>query len=216
MQEGKSRLGGGPVLACTLFFMLMTCFGCATLDKDECINADWFSIGLEDGAKGRKASHIGEHRKACAKHGVSPDFAVYERGRQQGLEEYCTPRNGYYQGNAGRRYNGACPAHLEAAYLRALNQGRDVYNYAKQVEHQQRDLKKQYQLLDAIEQDIADSEDQLVKPGVSPKRRRQLLEELRMLEDDQKAMLNDIADAEHTLEDMQEHLQKLRAQNPYP
>jgi hypothetical protein len=29
--------------------------GCATRDKDECGTADWYAIGLEDGARSKKA-----------------------------------------------------------------------------------------------------------------------------------------------------------------
>ena len=27
--------------------------GCATLNKNECLRADWYAIGLEDGARGQ-------------------------------------------------------------------------------------------------------------------------------------------------------------------
>ncbi len=204
-----------PAVVLFLFTGLMVLTGCATLDKDECLNADWFSIGYEDGAKGYKASRISSHRKACAKHGIAPDFTTYERGRQEGLGEWCTPRKGYQLGVNGRQYNGVCPKHLETAFVRALNQGRDVYIYAAQVSKQQHDLKKMYADLNALEMDLADLEDELVKPGVSPRRRRQLLGEIRAREDDQSAMLNDITDMEKTIADMQNHLESLRAQNPY-
>ncbi len=216
MQQPMYKFSRRTAAIAFLIFSLTALAGCATLDEDECRNADWFSIGLEDGARGYPASHISQHRKACAKYGIAPDFATYEQGRQKGLEEYCTPRNGYARGNAGKRYNGSCPKHLEAAYIRALNQGRDVYNYAGSVKKQEQELQKQHDILEAIEKDIADTEEELVRPGVSPQRRRQLLDELRHLEEDQKSMLTDIADMEHTLEGMEERLARMRARNPYP
>lgn len=215
MEMQQNRRWCSPAMTIILVLGLMAFFGCATLDKDECLNADWFSIGYEDGAKGYKASRISSHRKACAKHGIAPDFTTYERGRQKGLGEWCTPRKGYQLGLNGRHYNGVCPKHLETAFVRALNQGREVYNYAAQVTKQEHDLKKMHADLDALEMDLADMEDELVRPGVSPRRRRQLLGEIRALEDDQSAMLNDIADMEKTIADMQNHLEGLRAQNPY-
>lgn len=215
MKIRQFRKWGSAALAVIMCIGVLTLYGCATLGKDECLNADWFSIGVEDGARGKQASYISKHRKACAKHGVAPDFAVYEKGRQKGLEEYCTPRNGYRQGKAGRQYNGVCPQPMEAAFVEALNRGRDLYLYSKQVNIQKNEVQNKYRLLDDIERDLADAEDELVAPGVSPMRRRQLLDEVRMLEADQRAMLNDIADAEQTLGDMQQHLNSLHAQNPY-
>lgn len=35
--------------------------GCATLDKDECRTADWYAIGLEDGARGRAIERLGSN-----------------------------------------------------------------------------------------------------------------------------------------------------------
>ena len=62
--------------------------GCATLDKDECAAADWYAIGLEDGARGRAVERLGDHRRACAKHKVVPDPARYVAGRNEGLKSF--------------------------------------------------------------------------------------------------------------------------------
>ena len=37
-------------IAFSLVFLLP---GCASLNREECVSADWFAIGLEDGARGR-------------------------------------------------------------------------------------------------------------------------------------------------------------------
>lgn len=189
--------------------------GCATLDKDECVNADWQSIGYEDGARGYKTSRIANHRKACAKHGIAPDFDRYERGRLKGLEEWCTPRNGYRQGLGGKGYSGACPEPLEGTFLKAYTYGKDVRAYASTIQRQEHDLKKMVTELDAMDQELGAMEDELVSPGVSPRRRRQLLGEIRQLEEDQKFLLNDINDMELALDDMQVHLNRLKSENPY-
>ena len=76
-------------------------------------NADWYSIGYVDGARGYPASKIGEHRRACAEYSVRPDFGRYDEGRIAGLVEYCNPRNGYWLGTKGALYNGVCPKNLE-------------------------------------------------------------------------------------------------------
>jgi outer membrane murein-binding lipoprotein Lpp len=189
--------------------------GCATLDKDECLNADWQSIGYEDGARGYKTSRIANHRKACAKHGIAPDFDLYERGRLRGLEEWCTPRNGYRQGLGGKGYSGACPEQLEPTFLKGYTYGKDVRAYAATIQRQERDLKKMLTELDAMDQELAAMEDELVSPGVSPRRRRQLLGEIRQLEADQNLLINDINAMELALDDMQAHLNRLKSENPY-
>lgn len=47
---------------------------CASMSKDECLNANWKTIGYEDGSLGRPETTIQAHRKACAKINVTPDL----------------------------------------------------------------------------------------------------------------------------------------------
>ena len=47
---------GGKILILTL---LATVTGCASLDKHECLNADWRTLGFQDGARGKVADVIG-------------------------------------------------------------------------------------------------------------------------------------------------------------
>ncbi len=190
-------------------------YGCATLDKAECINADWKSIGFEDGARGYKGSHIGRHRKACAQHGVAPDHDLYEAGRQQGLLEWCTPHNGYRLGTQGKHYNGVCPNTLAARFMEALDQGRAVNAYGKELKKQEGQLKKMVVELDAMDEDIKAMEAELVRDDVSPRRRMKLLNEIRHLEEDQRYLMNDIEDMEQTLDDMRNNLTRMRADNPF-
>ena len=59
--------------------------GCASMSGQECMVADWQAIGYEDGVRGSTADRIGNHRKACAKHGIAPDLQAYQKGRDAGL-----------------------------------------------------------------------------------------------------------------------------------
>ena len=68
------------------FFLLLLVSGCASLDKDECLHANWYAIGLEDGARGRSVERLGDHRRACAKHNVAPSAERYVAGRNEGLK----------------------------------------------------------------------------------------------------------------------------------
>ena len=72
------------------------------MSEQECAATDWRTVGYEDGVAGRSGDNIGQHRKACAKHGVSPDLTLYQAGRNDGLREYCQPANGFRAGADGR------------------------------------------------------------------------------------------------------------------
>ena len=101
--------------------------GCASMSADECMLSDWSAVGYEDGARGYMSDRFGQHRKACAKHGVSVDFQAYQSGREQGLAEFCQPGRGFTHGVNGGRYNGVCSAELEAEFVEAYNVGYQLY-----------------------------------------------------------------------------------------
>ncbi len=82
--------------------------GCASMSGDECMTSDWSAIGYEDGSRGYTTDRMSKHRKACAKHGVTPDFTAYQSGRDQGLVEYCQPSRGFNVGSNGGSYQGVC------------------------------------------------------------------------------------------------------------
>ncbi|MGI9284122.1 MAG: DUF2799 domain-containing protein [Pseudomonadales bacterium] len=151
------------------------------MNQSECLTADWQAVGYEDGARGQPLSFIGKHRKACAKHGVAPDMAKYDAGRHAGLQEFCTPGNGFSQGRSGKPLRGVCPTNLAIDYNRAYQQGRRIYVAAASVRTIQNDIEKQETHLADIEQRIADTEEQLVSDGLQSHTRRELLDELKAL-----------------------------------
>lgn len=190
--------------------------GCASMGKDECLQADWQTIGYEDGARGYPGTRIGVHRKACAKHGVAPDMAAYEAGRQKGLEEWCTPRNGYRLGLKGHRYNGICPESLESPYIEAMGRGRAVYGYEKQVKKARQELKEMHEGLEAMDAGLQAMEAELVSDDTTPRRRLRLLGEMRDMEAERELYLNDINDMEDQVADMQVNLNRMKEASPYP
>jgi hypothetical protein len=58
-------------------------------------------------------------------------------------------------------------------------------------------------------------EAELVGNGASPRRRKALLEEMRLREQDRRLLLSDIAALEKTIEDMRDNLEQMKARNPY-
>lgn len=107
--------------------------GCATMSGDECMTSDWSAIGYEDGAYGYTMDRMSKHRKACAKHGVTPDLGAYQSGRDQGLVEYCQPGRGFNVGANGGSYNGVCHVNLEGDFLDAYNTGRHLHTLRSNV-----------------------------------------------------------------------------------
>ena len=63
--------------------------GCNSMSAQECQSTDWRTVGYEDGVNGFAGDRIGRYRNACSEHGVTPDLAQYQAGRDQGLTEFC-------------------------------------------------------------------------------------------------------------------------------
>ena len=115
------------VSAMTMLGLLLAACSSSTMNRDECMAVDWRTVGYEDGVAGRAGDRIGEHRKACAEYGVTPNLAAYQAGRAEGLREYCQPHNGYRYGAEGRAYYGACPADLAQPFVEAYDAGHELY-----------------------------------------------------------------------------------------
>jgi len=111
--------------------LLVLAAGCATLDKNECLRADWYAIGLEDGARGQAVERLGDHRRACAEHGVTPQTERYLAGRTEGLKSYCTYEKGYSVGRSGQSYAGVCPA---GNFVPGYQRGKEIYDLQRRLD----------------------------------------------------------------------------------
>jgi hypothetical protein len=143
-----------------LAIVLGSLSGCATMSSDECMASDWSAIGYEDGARGYTTDRFGQHRKACAKHGVTADFSAYQNGRDQGLIEYCRPNRGFRVGSNGGNYNGVCNVNMEADFLDAYNAGYHLYTLRRNVNRATSSIQSKENELDRIE-------DKLLRNGVA-------------------------------------------------
>ncbi len=155
--------------------------GCATMSSDECLTVDWTTIGYEDGVRGYAADRIGKHRKACAKHGVTPDFAAYQSGRDQGLVEYCQPSRGFNIGSSGGRYNGVCSVDLEADFLDAYNAGYHLYTLKSNVNRENSAIHSKEHELGQIDEEILEKELALISDATTTEERIALLLDLKAL-----------------------------------
>lgn len=113
-----------PTFKLTITIILLgTLSACASLSKSECNTANWQQIGYEDGSQGKKSTRLQAHRKACAKHNVTPNSEDYDQGYQKGIKVYCTYDKGLLAGKRGRNTNAVCPADTDyqTGYQEGLN-----------------------------------------------------------------------------------------------
>ena len=111
---------------------------CATLTKQECVVGDWQAIGYNDGVAGYYSDRLASHAKACAKTSVTPDYQLWERGRQLGLKQYCTVTSAYNVGRRGRKLNNVCPIALASSLQVANQKGLDHYTLDSQLDKDRR------------------------------------------------------------------------------
>jgi len=155
--------------------LIASFLGCATLSRNECLEADWFEIGRKDGIIGKPRALFQKHIDACIKHGISPNRNAYHEGRDAGLSIYCTENNGFEQGRRGKTYQYVCPPDLEPEFLNGFNQGREIYKYESKVASLERRLKE-------IEKQIEDKKKKLYSSKLSDEKRATSRSEIKSLE----------------------------------
>lgn len=151
------------------------------MNKDECLTVDWRTIGYEDGAAGYSGDRIGQHRKACAKHGVTPDLATYQAGRDAGLREYCVPQNGFRLGAQGSSYGGMCPSDLDDAFSSAYESGRHLYILRSRVENASHRLNSKRAELEEVEEELAHQSAVVVSSESTKEQRAQAVVDVKQL-----------------------------------
>lgn len=152
--------------------------GCASLSKSECLAADWYDVGVRDGANGRPEEYIIEHAQACQRVAVAPDRERWLAGRERGLARYCTVRNGYAVGSAGGAFNEVCFAGGELEFRRGWELGSRMHalqSRINELERQSREVESRLRRADKP----ADDEDHL---ALSDRERADLRRRLRDLE----------------------------------
>ena len=116
------------------FAMFASLSGCASLSKNECLNANWEDIGIRDGADGRPEEYLIQHSKACAKVAVVPDRGAWTHGREKGLERFCVPYRAYQIGEYGGGFDAAiCRQFDQDRLIAAYEHGREVNRLAGEL-----------------------------------------------------------------------------------
>ncbi|WP_163832684.1 DUF2799 domain-containing protein [Spartinivicinus ruber] len=158
--------------------LLISLTACSVMSREECLTADWYTVGYADGADGRPPSRIGDYRQDCAEYGVRPDLDNYRLGHRSGLDRYCTEANGFQEGVEGNRYKGVCPYPLEANFLAGYNRGKQIYQAKREWKNIQDDLRRASSELEEFDEKINKKERELVKDGLTSARRAEILQDL--------------------------------------
>jgi outer membrane murein-binding lipoprotein Lpp/ribosome modulation factor len=157
------------IVVCTLLLA-----GCSsTMSKDECRTVDWRTIGYEDGVAGRSGQQIGQHRRACAEYGVTPDLEAYRAGRAEGLREYCRPHNGYRAGVTGAVYYDVCPADLAPAFLTAYDSGHQLYVLERRVSDTDAQIEARRAEIARLQGVVTGNAFEFIGEGATPEQRTQ-------------------------------------------
>jgi hypothetical protein len=167
-----------PWLAAGLALFLSAC---SSMGPEECAASDWSAIGFEDGSRGMPSDYFGNHRKACAKHGITADFAAYQEGRDDGLVEFCQPTRGYNLGVSGGRYHGVCDVALEEEFLDAYRAGHQLYSLRSNVHNANSRIAARESEREQIRVPMRDKEARLISVEPTPQERVMLIAELKDL-----------------------------------
>ncbi len=143
--------------------------------------SDWRAVGYEDGSRGYTTERFGNHRKACAKHGITADFTAYQAGRTEGLVEFCQPGRGFNLGANGGHYSGVCAADLEPEFLDAYRAGHKLYTLRSYVNSANSKIYAKEGELTYVRDQINAKEAQLISDETTTEQRILLLADLKEL-----------------------------------
>lgn len=184
--------------------------GCATLNEDQCMVADWYQIGFTDGAKGEPETYLQNHQKACAKHGVGTNLDDWLHGREAGLQRYCTSARGFEEGVNNRTYHGVCLGEAGYQFESAYHDGQLIYQQQQLVSELENQIDSVNDELDDLDDEWRDLKSQLVEGYLTASDRAALVNRMDDIKDRtaelnrQRSFLAGRLDHEHfVLRDMQ-------------
>jgi hypothetical protein len=201
--------------ACLLLGCLAGLQGCATLNEDECLAADWHLLGYQDGVAGKSTAVLGDYRKDCAEYAVVPDLDRYQAGRAEGLLEFCKADNGYRVGESGRSFPGVCPAQLEEEFRAAYQRGREIHQARSAVKETNALIHDRKRALYYLEEDKGEKLSALIADDLQSEQRLLILYEISEIERQMYSVENEISTLEQDLVEQQAHLDYLTRHDAY-
>ncbi|MBF7074342.1 DUF2799 domain-containing protein [Glaciecola sp. MH2013] len=155
---------------------------CANMNQADCETADWRAIGYEDGVSGARDSAIGQHRKDCSKHGISPNLEEYLAGHYAGAKKYCTQTNGFFVGSRGGSYNRNCADEFASQFLAGLQDGKTLHTAERALNSAEDALDGLYIRIENFDDVIADKNELMIADGLVRAERLELRQQIEELE----------------------------------
>ncbi len=154
------------------------------MSEEECFSTDWYERGVADGRAGYPPGRIDSYREACAEVQVQPDIALWQQGREAGLEEYCQLYLAIERGLERSSYSRVCAdPDFDRLYLTAKALGEARYQ------------------IESIDAAISSREQELYyNKKLSDEQRQRLVIEIRDLERQRDRARDDRGDAERRLD----------------
>ena len=181
--------------ALLVLLVAATLAGCASLSQHQCLQGDWYSIGVGDGQLGMPADRLDRHTKACAQYGVTIDRQRYLEGRAEGLSEYCRLDNAFTTGLNGQRYQGVCPPAVDTSFEQANAAAFEVATLRQELER--------------IDNQLMLHEDDLLDRSLADDHRRRLRAEIRALDRDRDRLRADLSAAQRHLDRLMDEARSL-------
>ncbi len=181
--------------------VLLMFAGCASLSKAQCLEGDWYEIGLSDGESGVESDRFNGYVDTCAKYGVVPDFAKYSEGRTKGLEFFCTRSNGYSEGRQGRVYRKVCSGASEQLFLEGHSLGYAVHSTEEFIEDLDSKIREKYKQIEIWETQVDEILD-LSLAGANERERN--ADERQELNDQGADRQSDITEAKMQIKELQD------------
>lgn len=179
--------------------LVLACAHAPSVSESQCAAGDWQTIGYRDGALGFHASRLLEHQDACVPHGVTPDRAAYQLGWQEGIVEFCTPRNAYEIGLRGDPVDSACPAPLRDAFVSAWDRGHRLCVARDRVAEIEQAIASKTLRLETIDEEMIVTASAQLDPLLLPAHRIQLAARVKQLYDEKVRLTAEIPALEKEL-----------------
>ena len=137
------------MLVVTLVLALLA--GCASMSESQCRVADWGRVGLSDGARGEPEQRLASYSEDCGKIGVVPNAQAYRQGWDVGIQQYCTPANGWQAGLAGQSYKAqSCTGQAQGlAFSQYLQAGLQLHYTQTQINNNLLEINRLQKILEA-------------------------------------------------------------------
>lgn len=153
---------------------------CSSMNREECLYADWQLIGHQDAIEGKAQDSLSYYRTDCAEYGVTPDLAQYQIGFSKGLDGFCSYDSGKNFGIKGGNYLGTCDSHVNAgAFQQGYNLGNGYYQLTARYDsltYEQCSIKER---IKKVEKRLIDKELEIISDYTTPERRLLLLKEIK-------------------------------------